>query len=84
MDKNKEYKWDFGWIGVHPEALQLLTIYDLPLFFLINDTFEIIEWPALFPSTGIEKSFYEIELKEREENKYRFWEDQTNKSKRDG
>lgn len=83
IKKNRDYKWEFGWIGVHPESLRLLSVYDLPLFYLINEDFEILEWPALYPSTGIEKSFYEIELQEREDNKFRFWENQTNKSKRE-
>jgi thiol-disulfide isomerase/thioredoxin len=80
---HRNYKWEIGWIGVHPEKLSLLSIYDLPLFYLIEDDLKIAEWPALMPSTGIEKNFYELELKEREEKTFRFWENQTNKSKRE-
>ena len=80
---HRNYKWEIGWIGVHPEKLKLLSIYDLPLFYLIEGDLKIAEWPALMPSTGIEKNFYDLELKEREEKTFRFWENQTNKSKRE-
>ena len=83
VKSHRNYKWEIGWIGVHPEKLQLLSIYDLPLFYLIEADLKIAEWPALMPSTGIEKNFYELELKEREEKTFRFWENQTNKSKRE-
>ncbi len=83
VNANRNYNWELGWIGVHPEKLKLLSIYDLPLFYLIDEDLKIVEWPALWPSTGIEKTFYEMEVKKREENKLRFWEDQTNKSKRE-
>ncbi len=83
LANNKKFKWEIGWIGVHPNVLELLSIYDLPLFYLIADDFSILNWPALWPSTGVEKIFYEERLKEKEEKKFRFWEDQTNKSKRE-
>lgn len=83
VNANRNYNWELGWIGVHPEKLKLLSIYDLPIFYLIDEDLKIVEWPALWPSTGIEQTFYEMEVKKREENKLRFWEDQTNKSKRE-
>ena len=83
LKANKKYKWEFGWIGVHPDVLEVLSIYDLPLFYLISDDFSIINWPSLWPSTGIEKVFYDEMLKEKEEKKFRFWENQNNKSKRE-
>lgn len=83
LAKNKKFKWEFGWIGVHPDILEVLSIYDLPLFYLISDDYSVIDWPSLWPSTGIEKVFYDEKIREREEKKFRFWEDQTNKSKRE-
>lgn len=83
VEENRKYKWEIGWIGEHPDIIELLSIYDIPLFYIINSDFEIYTWPALWPSTGAEKTFYEIELKEKEDKKFRFWENQTNKSKRE-
>jgi len=83
LAKNRKFKWEFGWIGVHPDILEVLSIYDLPLFYLIADDYSIVDWPSLWPSTGIEKVFYDEILREKEEKKFRFWEDQTNKSKRE-
>jgi len=80
---NRNFKWDLGWIGVHPEALDQLSIYTIPLFYLIDADFNCAEWPALWPSTGIEQEFYEMELKQREKDKFRFWDNQINKSKRE-
>jgi thiol-disulfide isomerase/thioredoxin len=83
IKNHKKFKWDIGWIGVHPDILKLLAIYDLPLFYLLDQDHTILSWHSLWPSTGIEKVFYEEMLKEKEKNKFRFWEDQTNKSKRE-
>lgn len=83
IKENRKYKWELGWIGMHPEILDQLSIYSIPLFYLMDDEFSIVEWPALWPSTGIEKIFYDLELKEKEENKFRFWDNQVNKSKRE-
>lgn len=83
IKENRKFKWEFGWIGMHPETLEKLSVYSVPMFYLLDNDFKIIEWPALWPSTGIEKVFYDIELKEKEGKKFRFWENQVNKSKRE-
>lgn len=80
---NRNFKWDLGWIGVHPDALEQLSIYTIPLFYLIDADFNCAEWPALWPSTGIEQEFYEMELEQKEKDKFRFWDNQTNKSNRE-
>lgn len=80
VKKHREYRWELAWIGVHPQTLEDLSIYTVPLFYLIDDELKIMEWPALWPSTGIEKTFFEADLKKKEEKKNRFWENQTNKS----
>ena len=81
--KNRKYKWDFVWVGQHPDILEQLSIYDVPIFYLLDGDMTIEKWPALSPSTGIEKTFYELEIQERENKKFRFWEDQTIKSNKD-
>ena len=83
VKENRSYKWELGWIGVHPEALSQLSIYTIPAFYLIDSDFNSAEWPALWPSTGIEQVFYKQELERKEKEKFRFWDDQSNKSKRE-
>jgi hypothetical protein len=83
VKENRNYKWELGWIGVHPEALSQLSIYTIPAFYLIDSNFNCAEWPALWPSTGIEQVFYKKELEKKEKEKFRFWDDQSNKSKRE-
>lgn len=80
VKKHREYKWELAWIGVHPQSLEDLSVYSVPLFYLLDEDLKVIESPALWPSTGIEKVFFELDLKKKEEKKYRFWENQSNKS----
>ena len=84
VENNKSFKWDFGWIGDDPVMWKDFEIDHLPLFYLIDEQGEILNWPALWPSTGIESNFYKIKHNKKEKKKKGYWDGAPNKSNKDG
>jgi len=65
--KKKDYPWVFG----HTTISNVKEKYDvriIPMYYLINPKGELIQSPALRPTTGIEKQFYKIKKEYKEQN----------------
>lgn len=84
VENNKSFKWNFGWIGDDPVIWKNFEIDHLPLFYLIDEQGGIIDWPALWPSTGIESNFQKIKFSNKEKKKKSYWNGAPNKSNKDG
>jgi len=84
VENNRSFKWEFGWVGDDPTIWEDFEIDHLPLFYLIDEQGNIIDWPALWPSTGIESYFQKIKFNNKEINKKSYWDKPPNKSNKDG
>ena len=84
VSNNKEFKWEFGWIGEDAALWKDFEIAHLPLFYLIDEQGKIISWPALWPSTGIESIFHKTKYNKKNKKKKGYWDSPPNKSNNDG
>jgi len=83
-EKNKAFKWEFGWIGDDAKLRNEFEIAHLPLFYLIDEQGKIISWPSLWPSTGIESVFLKTKYNRKAKKKKGYWDAPPNKSNNDG
>jgi thiol-disulfide isomerase/thioredoxin len=81
---NKDFKWEFGWIGDDAELWNEYEIVHLPLFYLLDEHSNIISWPALWPSTGVESIFQKIKYERKNTKKKSYWNAPPSKSNKDG
>jgi thiol-disulfide isomerase/thioredoxin len=81
---NKDFKWEFGWIGDNAELWNEYEIVHLPLFYLLEEQGKIISWPALWPSTGVESIFQKVKYDRKSNKKKSYWNAPPSKSNNDG